>query len=273
MTTKKNTFTDFIACAQHLVDEGLTTSQQLAIKGGSAGGLLMGAVVNMAYVVLAGQPALLAVGLAVWCMLSIFGHAAVRPVHCAAVSWRALEQRWAVTLASMQRLLPPRPEGLFRCVVADVAFVDVLLTLSDPTIPLTVCGQLRPLLTTCCCRVRVIRAQIVACWTTTSLRVGLATSRPPSIVMMFAKGLLCMRTLRRHALTALQRYAEQVGEWEEFGNPNEHDLHAYIKSYCPITNVRRGQVFPSMLVTGGLHDPRVAYWEPLKWVSKIRVRC
>ena len=67
-------------------------------------------------------------------------------------------------------------------------------------------------------------------------------------------------------------YDKQVGEWEEFGNPNKRDLFDYMSKYCPITNVRPGQVVPSLLITGGLHDPRVAYWEPLKWAATLRVR-
>ena len=63
-----------------------------------------------------------------------------------------------------------------------------------------------------------------------------------------------------------------VGEWEEFGNPNEKELHEYMSSYCPVTNVKPHRQFPSMLITGGLHDPRVGYWEPLKWAANIRVR-
>jgi len=135
---KRNTFTDFIACASYLVDEGWTTPSQLAIRGGSAGGLLMGAVVN------------------------------------------------------------ERPD-LFGAVVAEVPFVDALNTILDPTLPLTVL------------------------------------------------------------------------EWEEWGNPVESpEFYAYMKSYSPYENVV-AKDYPPMLVTAGLNDPRVSYWEPAKWVAKLRV--
>jgi oligopeptidase B len=134
---KRNTFTDFIASAQHLVDTGWTTPQQLAIRGGSAGGLLMGAVVNL------------------------------------------------------------RPD-LFGAVVAQVPFVDALNTILDPSLPLTVL------------------------------------------------------------------------EWEEWGNPVESkEFYEYMKSYSPYENVE-AKDYPAMLVTAGLNDPRVSYWEPAKWVAKLR---
>jgi oligopeptidase B len=134
---KRNTFTDFIAAAEHLVAAGYTSADRLAISGGSAGGLLMGAVVNM------------------------------------------------------------RPE-LFAAVVAEVPFVDVVTTMLDESIPLTVI------------------------------------------------------------------------EYEEWGNPNDPVYYEYIKSYSPYDNVVE-QAYPPMLVTAGLNDPRVAYWEPAKWVAKLRV--
>ncbi len=133
---KKNTFTDFIACAEHLVAQKYTSPERLAIYGGSAGGLLMGAVVNL------------------------------------------------------------RPE-LFRVVVAKVPFVDVINTMIDPTIPLT------------------------------------------------------------------------VTEWEEWGNPKDKQYYEYMKSYSPYDNVGKKR-YPHMLVTSGLNDPRVAYWEPAKWTAKLR---
>ena len=134
---KKNTFTDFIAVARHLVDTGWTTPDRLAARGGSAGGLLMGAVANMA------------------------------------------------------------PE-LFGAVVAHVPFVDALNTILDPTLPLTVI------------------------------------------------------------------------EWEEWGNPVESkEFYDYMKSYSPYENVE-AKGYPPMLVTAGLNDPRVSYWEPAKWVAKLR---
>lgn len=133
---KKKTFTDFIACAETLIRRRYTCPQKLAISGGSAGGLLMGAVANM------------------------------------------------------------RPD-LFGVVVADVPFVDVINTMLDPTLPLTVI------------------------------------------------------------------------EYDEWGNPNDRRYYRYIKSYAPYENVR-AQVYPTMLVTAGLNDPRVSYWEPAKWVARLR---
>jgi oligopeptidase B len=133
---KRNTFTDFIACAEHLIAERYTSSNRLAIMGGSAGGLLMGAVLNM------------------------------------------------------------RPE-LFHAVVAKVPFVDTLNTMLDPTLPLT------------------------------------------------------------------------MSEYEEWGNPEEKPYYDYIRSYSPYDNVASG-AYPKMLVTAGLNDPRVSYWEPAKWVAKLR---
>ena len=134
---KKNTFTDFIAAAEHLVKTGWTQPETLAIRGGSAGGLLMGAVVNL------------------------------------------------------------RPD-LFGAVVAQVPFVDALNTILDPSLPLTVI------------------------------------------------------------------------EWEEWGNPVESkEYYDYMKSYAPYENVE-AKDYPPMLVTAGLNDPRVSYWEPAKWVAKLR---
>jgi len=142
LAAKANTFTDFIACAEHLVSTGWSAPDRLAIRGGSAGGLLMGAVTNL------------------------------------------------------------RPE-LWRAVVAEVPFVDVVTTMSDPTLPLT------------------------------------------------------------------------VTEWEEWGNPAEADQLAVMRAYSPYDNVRPsspdgGVVYPAMYVTGGLNDPRVGYWEPAKWVARLR---
>jgi oligopeptidase B len=133
---KQNTFTDFIACAKHLIAEGWTSPQHLAISGGSAGGLLMGAVVNL------------------------------------------------------------RPD-LFRAAVANVPFVDVVTTILDPSLPLSVL------------------------------------------------------------------------EWEEWGNPNDMEYYHYMKSYSPYDNVEPKD-YPAMLVTAGLNDPRVSYWEPAKWTAKLR---
>ena len=133
---KKNTFTDFVTCADYLIAEKYTSPARLAIMGGSAGGLLMGAVTNM------------------------------------------------------------RPD-LFAAVVAKVPFVDVLNTMLDASLPLT------------------------------------------------------------------------VGEYEEWGNPNEKQYYDYIKSYAPYENVA-AKGYPAMLVTAGLNDPRVSYWEPAKWAAKLR---
>lgn len=133
---KMNTFTDFIACAEHLINENYTSKEKLAIIGGSAGGLLMGAVVNM------------------------------------------------------------RPD-LFKQVVAHVPFIDVINTMLDPSIPLTVL------------------------------------------------------------------------EYEEWGNPEEKEYYDYIKSYSPYDNIERKD-YPHLLITAGLNDPRVQYWEPAKWTAKLR---
>lgn len=134
--TKMNTFTDFVDCAQHLVDIGYTTPAQFAITGRSAGGLLMGAVVNL------------------------------------------------------------RPD-LFKAVIAGVPFVDVINTIIDPSIPLTVI------------------------------------------------------------------------EWEEWGNPNVSDEYAYMRAYSPYDNLV-ATAYPHILATAGLNDSRVQYWEPAKWVAKLR---
>ncbi|MCH7557013.1 MAG: S9 family peptidase [Planctomycetes bacterium] len=133
---KKNTFTDFIACAEHLIAEKYTSRAKLVINGGSAGGLLMGAVTNM------------------------------------------------------------RP-ALFKVVIAKVPFVDVINTMLDASIPLTVI------------------------------------------------------------------------EYEEWGNPNEKEHYDYMKSYSPYDNVE-AKKYPSILITAGLNDPRVQYWEPAKWAAKLR---
>ena len=133
---KKHTFTDFIACGQTLIAENYTSSQRLAIMGGSAGGLLIGAVLNMA-------PRLAAVA------------------------------------------------------VAQVPFVDVVTTMLDESIPLT------------------------------------------------------------------------VGEYEEWGNPRRKAYYDYMLSYSPYDNVA-AQPYPHLLITAGLNDPRVQYWEPAKWTAKLR---
>lgn len=133
---KKNTFTDFIACSKHLIKEKYTNSNHLYAEGGSAGGLLMGAIVNMA------------------------------------------------------------PE-LYNGVLAGVPFVDVVTTMLDDSIPLT------------------------------------------------------------------------TGEYEEWGNPNDKVYYDYMKSYSPYDNVK-AQNYPNLYVSTGLHDSQVQYWEPAKWVAKLR---
>jgi len=133
---KKNTFYDFIDCSQYLIDSGYTSSDKLFAQGGSAGGLLMGAVANMA------------------------------------------------------------PE-LYQGIIAQVPFVDVLTTMLDETIPLT------------------------------------------------------------------------TSEYDEWGNPNENNYYEYIKSYSPYDNIE-AKVYPNILVTTGLHDSQVQYWEPAKWVAALR---
>ena len=136
MMRKKNTFRDFIACAEYLIAQKYTSPQHLAIMGGSAGGLLMGAVVNS------------------------------------------------------------RPD-LFGAVLAKVPFVDVINTMLDETLPLT------------------------------------------------------------------------VAEFEEWGNPKEQAAFEYMYSYSPYDNVE-AKAYPHMLITAGLNDPRVSYWEPAKWTAKLR---
>lgn len=136
LLNKKNTFTDFIDASKYLIDEGYTSKEHLYASGGSAGGLLMGAIVNMA------------------------------------------------------------PE-IYNGVLASVPFVDVLTTMLDDSIPLT------------------------------------------------------------------------TGEYDEWGNPNDEEYYNYIKSYSPYDNVE-AKSYPNMLVTTGLHDSQVQYWEPAKWVAKLR---
>ncbi|MBL8114741.1 MAG: S9 family peptidase [Acidobacteria bacterium] len=136
MMKKKNSFTDFIAVAEHLIALKVTNRDRLVIEGGSAGGLLMGAVVNM------------------------------------------------------------RPD-LFKAVISKVPFVDVLNTMSDPTLPLT------------------------------------------------------------------------VGEFEEWGNPGKIEDYVYMKSYCPYTNLAP-TAYPAMLVKTSFNDSQVMYWEPAKYVAKLR---
>jgi oligopeptidase B len=136
MLSKKNTFEDFISCSKFLIDNNYTSREHLYAEGGSAGGLLMGAIMNMA------------------------------------------------------------PE-LYNGIISAVPFVDVITTMLDDTIPLT------------------------------------------------------------------------SSEYDEWGNPNDKEYYNYIKSYSPYDNVRSVE-YPNTLVTTGLHDSQVQYWEPAKWVAKLR---
>ncbi|MET7258497.1 S9 family peptidase [Dyadobacter fermentans] len=136
MFKKKNTFNDFIDCAEYLIKENYTSKGHLFAEGGSAGGLLMGAISNM------------------------------------------------------------RPD-LWRGVIADVPFVDVVTTMLDESIPLT------------------------------------------------------------------------TNEFDEWGNPKNKDAYDYMKSYSPYDNVEK-KAYPNMLITTGLHDSQVQYFEPAKWVARLR---
>jgi oligopeptidase B len=133
---KKNTFTDFIDCSKFLIEQKYTSPEHLYAEGGSAGGLLMGAIANMA------------------------------------------------------------PE-LYNGIIAQVAFVDVITTMLDDSIPLT------------------------------------------------------------------------TGEYDEWGNPNKKKYYDYMLSYSPYDNIKK-QNYPNMYVSTGLHDSQVQYWEPAKWVAKLR---
>jgi oligopeptidase B len=136
MLKKRNTFTDYITCAEHLIEEKYTSTAHLYAMGGSAGGLLMGAVMNI------------------------------------------------------------RPD-LFNGLIAAVPFVDVVTTMLDETIPLT------------------------------------------------------------------------TGEFQEWGNPKDKEYYEYMLSYSPYDNVE-AKDYPNLLITSGLHDSQVQYWEPTKWVAKLR---
>jgi len=133
---KKNTFTDYIDCSKFLIDQKYTSPQHLYAEGGSAGGLLMGVVLNDA------------------------------------------------------------PE-LYNGVIAQVPFVDVVTTMLDDSIPLT------------------------------------------------------------------------TGEYDEWGNPNEKEYYDYMKSYSPYDNVK-AQDYPNLYISTGFHDSQVQYWEPAKWIAKLR---
>ncbi|MCK0109630.1 S9 family peptidase [Flavobacteriaceae bacterium S0825] len=133
---KKNTFTDFIDCTKHLIAKNYSSPSHLYAMGGSAGGLLMGSIMNMA-------------------------------------------------------------PNLYNGIVAQVPFVDVITTMLDDSIPLT------------------------------------------------------------------------TGEYDEWGNPNDLAYYSYMKSYSPYDNVSK-QNYPNTLITTGLHDSQVQYWEPAKWAAKLR---
>jgi oligopeptidase B len=136
LLNKKNTFSDFLACAEFLIEQKFSNPKKLFAMGRSAGGLLMGAVVNM------------------------------------------------------------RPD-LFNGIVAEVPFVDVVTTMLDASIPLT------------------------------------------------------------------------TGEYDEWGDPNDKKFYEYMLSYSPYDNIE-AKAYPNLLITGGLHDSQVQYWEPAKWVAKLR---
>ena len=136
MLSKKNTFKDFISSSKFLIENGYTSKEHLYAEGGSAGGLLMGAIMNMA-------------------------------------------------------------PDLYNGIIAAVPFVDVVTTMLDDSIPLT------------------------------------------------------------------------AGEWDEWGNPNDEEYYYYMKSYSPYDNITETK-YPNTLVTTGLHDSQVQYWEPAKWVAKLR---
>ncbi len=136
MLQKKNTFTDYISCGEKLIESNYTKSSQMYGLGGSAGGLLIGAAINL------------------------------------------------------------KPQ-LFKAVIAAVPFVDVVTTMLDESIPLT------------------------------------------------------------------------TGEYDEWGNPNEEEYYHYMKSYSPYDNVE-AKDYPAILITTGLHDSQVQYWEPAKWTAKLR---
>jgi len=136
MLHKKNTFNDFVDCSKYLIEQAYTSPAHLYAMGGSAGGLLMGAIVNM------------------------------------------------------------NPE-LYNGIIASVPFVDVISTMLDDSIPLT------------------------------------------------------------------------TGEYDEWGNPNDKAYYEYIKSYSPYDQVVAKE-YPNILVTTGFHDSQVQYWEPAKWVAKLR---
>lgn len=137
LLNKWNTFNDFVACSEHVIAEGYTSAKHLYAEGGSAGGLLMGVIIN------------------------------------------------------------EKPE-LYNGVIAQVPFVDVMTTMLDETIPLT------------------------------------------------------------------------TGEYDEWGNPNEKEYYDYMLSYSPYDNIK-AQDYPNLYVSTGFHDSQVQYWEPAKWVAKLRV--
>jgi oligopeptidase B len=136
MEFKRNTFTDFIACAEHLIKEGYVAKDKFAAQGASAGGLLMGACMTM------------------------------------------------------------RPD-LFKAIIAKVPFMDVVTTMNDPSIPLT------------------------------------------------------------------------TQEYDQWGNPADREMFEYMLSYSPYDNLKAVN-YPNLLITTGMNDPRVAFWEPAKFIARLR---
>lgn len=99
------------------------------------------------------------------------------------------------------------------------------------------------------------------------LLIGASVNQAPHLFQMAILGVpfvdvVCTMTDASIPLT--------TGEWEEWGNPNEKKFHDYMMEYSPINNVKPGAKYPSMLLTGGLHDPRVQYWEPAKMAAQLR---
>lgn len=136
LAAKENTFTDVLDATTHLISSGYAEASRVAVRGGSAGGLTVGAAINL-------DPA------------------------------------------------------MFRAAIAEVPFVDVVSTMLDESLPLT------------------------------------------------------------------------VVEWEEWGNPNLEDEYGWLRAYAPYENIVEG-TYPALLVTAGLNDPRVQYWEPAKWTARLR---
>ena len=182
LLNKKNTFSDYIACSEHLCQAGWTEPGRIVAQGGSAGGLLVAAVLN------------------------------------------------------------ERPE-LFAGAVLGVPFVDAVVTMADSTIPLvsTEWDEVR-------------RTSTRTLISTISLSLSLSLSFP----LLFSLHLFLTYSTSTHYLLSRQ-----------WGNPNERDDYAYIKSYSPIDNVRP-QHYPRILLEAGLTDYRVGYWEVAKFAQRLR---